>query len=146
MSQVVFTNPKDGSTYTWNINPGYTGIQPQTKTRQIQRTSNTGNVGTTKQQGDDGPYILDWQVEVFHQAQQVAMWHWYTLCKYQTIYVTDWEGNQYEGQITSMKDQWVGVLAGPGDATARRGYSQMEMTFEVYRFISGYMVSAGVTP
>lgn len=146
MAQVKFTDPKTGNTYTWAVNPPYGGIQPQAKTRQIQRTSNTGNVGVTKQQGDDGPYIIHWQVAVFHKAQQTAMWQWYQLCKMQTIYLTDWEGNEYEGQIISMQDQWVGVVAGPGDATARAGYSQMEMQFEVYRFVSGYMVTAGVLP
>ena len=146
MSQVVFTDPRTNSTYTWQVNPPYDGPQAAQKQRQIQRTSNTGNVGVTKQQGDDGPYIIQWQVNVFHEAQQQALWHWYQLCKTQTIYLTDWEGNQYEGQITVMQEQWTGVLSGPGDATARRGFAKMEMSFEVYRFIAGVMAAAGVTP
>jgi hypothetical protein len=146
LAQVKFTDPRTGNVYNWQVNPPYTGIQPQTKARQIQRTSNTANVGVTKQQGDDGPLIIHWQVAVFHAHQQEQMWWWYQLCKRQTIFLTDWEGNEYEGQIISMQDQWTGLVGGPGDATARGGYSQMEMQFEVYRFVSGYMATAGVLP
>ena len=56
MSQVVFTDPRTSSTYTWPSNPTTEGALD--KARQIERTSNTGNVGATKQQGDDGPLIL----------------------------------------------------------------------------------------
>lgn len=146
MSRVVFTDPKTNTTYTWANNPPWDGIQPQTKQRQIERTSNTGNVGVTKQQGDDGSYILDWKVHVFTEAHHEAMWAWYAKCKLQTIYLTDWLGNEYEGQIVMLNEQEVGALAGPGDTRENVGYWVMEMQFEVYRFISGTMAIAGVTP
>lgn len=143
--QVTFTNPRTGATYVWQINPGYDGVtQPMQKVRQITRTSNTANVGATKQQGDDGPLVLHWEPLVFHQAQQTALWTWFMLCKTQTIYLTDWNGYAYEGQITTMGEQWVGALAGPGDTTARRGYAKMVMEFEVWRVLSGPLATAGV--
>lgn len=146
MAQVTFTDPKTGATYSWTTNPPPDGIQPSSKVRQIERTSNTGNVGATKQQGDDGPYIMAWNVNVFTEAQEIALWEWYRKCEKQTIYLTDWGGNQYEGQIIELGDQWTGVLSGPGDARDRQGYSRMTFQFEVYRFISGKMATAGVTP
>ena len=42
------------------------------KQRQIQRTSNTANVGATKQQGDDGPMVLHWEPLIFHLAHELA--------------------------------------------------------------------------
>lgn len=144
--QVRFTNPKDGTFYDWPINPPYEGPQQSQKQRNIDRQSNTANVGATKQQGDDGPYIIHWEVEVFHTAHEAAMWHWYQLCKTQTIYLRDWNANSFEGQITSLSDQWVGVIAGPGDATLRGGYVKFDFSFEVWRFISGLMATAGVKP
>lgn len=143
--QVVFTNPRTGGTYTWPINPGYDGVtQAMQKQRQIQRTSNTGNVGATKQQGDDGPAIMHWEPLIFHQAHETALWQWYVLCKTQTIYLTDWNGETFEGQIITLGRQWVGAIAGPGDTTARRGYAKYVFEFEVYRFVSGVLASAGV--
>lgn len=146
MAQVTFINPKTNATYVWPVNPPPDGPQQTQKLRQIQRASNTGNVGVTKQQGDDGSFILHWTFNVFHAAHQQALWQWYMICKSQTIYLTDWEGNEYEGQIIAVGEQWQGALAGPGDTNARMGYAKMEMQFEVYRFVSGYMATAGVTP
>ena len=143
--QVVFTDPRTSGTYVWQVNPPYDGItQPAQKQRQIQRTSNTANVGATKQQGDDGPMIHHWEMPVFHTAQETAFWQWYMLCKTQTIYLTDWNGDVFEGQIITLGRQWIGALAGPGDTTARRGYAKYIFEFEVYRFVSGLMAAAGV--
>lgn len=144
MGQVTFTDPKTGTAYPWPNNPPYDGPAPAGKQRNIQRTSNTGNVGATKQQGDDGPYIINWNVAVYTRAHVVAMWVWYNLSKLQTIYLTDWEGSQFEGQIIDLQEQWVGAMAGPGDTKPRLGYTKMVFQFEVYRFISGPLFDAGV--
>ncbi|MFL5861085.1 MAG: hypothetical protein ACJ780_09930 [Solirubrobacteraceae bacterium] len=145
MSQVVFTNPRTSATYTWPINPGYDGMtQAAQKQRQIARTSNTANVGATKQQGEDGPIILHWEPLIFHAAHEQALWEWYVLCKLQTIYLTDWNGEKSEGQIITLGRQWLGAIAGPGDTTERRGYAKYVFEFEVYRLISGVMAAAGV--
>jgi hypothetical protein len=135
VSLVKFTDPKTGSTYTWERNPSTE--QPWGKTRQIERTSNTGNVGAVKQQGDDGPLILDWQINVLDQAMETELWQWYVLSDSQTIYVTDWDGEEYEGQI---------ILLTRSRQNASTEYAVYECQFEVYRLISGVLATAGVTP
>jgi hypothetical protein len=143
--QVQFTDPRTATVYTWPVNPGYDGItQAAQKQRQIERTSNTGNVGATKQQGDDGPYIVHWEPVIFHAAHEQALWQWYMLCKTQTIYLTDWNGEVFEGQIITLGRQQLGAVAGPGDTTTRRFYCKYIFEFEVYRFVSGILAAAGV--
>ncbi len=136
MSQVVFTDPRTSATYTWTHNPS-ADYQPASKARNIERTSNTANVGAMKQQGDDGPFILDWTINVLTTAQETALWQWYMLCKLQTIYVTDWDGEEYEGQIILLSRQ---------RQLATAEYAVYEMQFECYAFISGVLATAGVSP
>lgn len=143
MNRVTFTDPLTAATYVWAVNPGYDGVtSPAQKQRQIERTSNTGNVGATKQQGDDGPYLLHWEFNVFTEAMEEALWEWYVRSQKQSIYLTDFRGDQYEGQIITLGMQEVGVLSGPGDTTARGFYVKTLFEFEVWRFISGRMANA----
>jgi hypothetical protein len=132
---VTFTNPADNSTYVWPRNPLTEGAHE--KPRNIERTSKTGNVGATKQQGDDGPYILDWTVDAFDSSFETALWTWYVLCQKQTIYLTDWLGEQNEGQIITLSRQRINDI---------QHHAQYLMQFEVYRFISGPLATAGVNP
>lgn len=145
MNRVTFQNPKTGATYVWGINPGYDAVTtPAQKQRQIERTSNTANVGATRQQGDDGPYIIHWEFSVFTEAMEEALWEWYALSKLQSIYMTDFRGDQYEGQIITLGSSEIGVLSGPGDATVRGFYDKYVFEFEVWRFMSGRLAVAGV--
>jgi hypothetical protein len=144
--QAEFYNPANGDTYSWPLNPPFNGETAAQKLRQIERTANTGIVGATKQVGDDGPYILDWKVNVFTEAFERALWTWWQICKTQTIYLTDWNGEAYEGQIIELTRQRVGALAGPGDTNARGFYCVYEMQYEVWSFISGVLAAAGVQP
>lgn len=137
MSLVTFTNPLTSATYQWEVNPTADQEQPLTKQRAIERTANTGHVGAVKQQGDDGPLILDWQIIVQSSAMELALWQWYTLCRTQTIYVTDWTGEEYEGQI---------ILLSRARKASATGYSVWQVQFEIYRLISGPLATAGVTP
>lgn len=139
MSAVIFTDPRTASTYTWPANPNSEATAA--KERQIERTSKTGNVGSVKQQGDDGPYILDWSILVATGAFEVALWEWYVLSELQTIYVTDWDGDEYEGQIIQLYRQRV-----PEPLKGRIDYATYNFQFEVYRFVSGTLATAGVTP
>lgn len=143
---VTFTNPANGQTYVWPHNPPPDGIQPAQKQRQIDRASNTGNVGATKQQGDDGPFIIHWEPVVFTAAHEQALWTWWQLCKSQTIYLTDFDGEEFEGQIITLSRQQIGAMKGPGDVNDRMFYAKYVFEFEVYRFVSGLMAAAGVTP
>lgn len=149
--QITFTDPASAvSPYAWAYNPPPdTGESPATKQRTIERTSNTGVVGATKQIGDDGPYVLHWEPLVFSEAMEQKLWEWYVLCKKQSIYVTDFNGEEYEGQLITMSRQRIGVLGGAvsgSDITSKRYYRKYVVEFEVWRFISGVLATAGVTP
>lgn len=136
MSFVTFTDPRTSSTYTWEVNPSADSEHPLVKPRSIERMSNTGNVGLVKQQGDDGPITLDWTVQVRSSAMELALWQWYVLCKRQTIYITDWNGEEVEGQIIYLsRERKVG----------NPPYAIYEVQVEVYRLISGVLATAGVT-
>jgi hypothetical protein len=137
-SLVTFTNPVTAASYAWAANPN--SENAGVKQRAIERTSNTGNAGVVKQQGDDGPLILDWQVIVQTAAMETALWQWWQTSKVHTIYLTDWDGEEYEGQIILLSRQRI-PSGGP-----RTEYATYEMQFEVYRFISGVLATAGVTP
>ena len=141
MSQVVFTNPANGNTYTWPVNT--TTENAVNKTRQIERTSTTGNVGVVKQQGDDLSYILDWTINVHGpsgNAMEIALWEWYMLSRTQTIYLTDWMGEEYEGQIILVtRTRQPAQLNG-------QPWAIYQVQFEVYAFLSGVLATAGVTP
>lgn len=136
MQAVTFTDPKTAATYTWPHNPGPTGLQAAGMQRQIERTSNTGNVGSVKQQGDDGPFILHWEPIVNTTAFEQKLWEWYELSKLQSIRVTDWNGEVFEGQIIMLTRQQI--LPG--------GFYQYVFEFEVWKFVSGLLHTAGVTP
>jgi len=149
--QCKFTDPASGDSYTFTINPAYdaetkAGTSYMEKARQIERTSNTGNIGATQQQGDDGTYVIHWEWDVFSYEQELALWQWYRFCKTQSIYLTDFNGDVYEGQITLMARQRSGAVAGPQDTNLRKFFSYVVMEFSVWNFLSGVMADAGVTP
>jgi hypothetical protein len=148
MNRVTFTDPNTGETYQWPFNPDYAALSVQymQKQRQIDRTSNTGNVGAVKQQGDDGPFIVHWEPLVYTEAHEQALWTWWEKCKKQTIHLTDVDGEVYEGQITTLGRQQIGAMMGPGDTTERGFYCKYVFEFEVYSFVSGLMAAAGVSP
>lgn len=146
---VKFVNPATGEQYVWPNNPDWdaetkAGSGYQQKQRQIERTSNTGNVGATKQQGDDGPFILHWEFTVYSAAHAAALWKWYALCDSQSIYLYDFDAEQYEGQIITCARARAGAAGGPGDIQSRGFYEQFVFEFEVWRFISGMLKTSGV--
>lgn len=128
MTFVTFTDPRTGATYQWERNPSADTEQPVSKTRTIERTSTTGNVGAVKQQGDDGPLILDWQIIVLTDAMWQELKAFYVLCDTQTIYVTDWDGDEYEGQI---------ILLSKARKVGNPPYRVCQVQFEIYRVLSG---------
>ena len=144
--QVEFFNPATSATYTWPTNPPFDGETAAQRQRNIERTSNTGIVGATKQVGDDGPYIINWKVNVFTAAFETALWEWWRLCKTQSIWLTDFNGEVYEGQIIELDRQRVGALGGPGDTNERKFYCVYTFQFEVWAFVDGILASAGVMP
>lgn len=145
--QVTFLDPSNGDTYVWHVNPPPDGItQPAQKQRQIDRTSSTGNVGLVKQQGDDGAYIMHWEPLVYHRDQETALWTWWQKCRGRTIHLTNWDGETVEGQIITLGRQEIGAIGGPGDINSRLFYCKYIFEFEVWRFVTGPLADAGVSP
>lgn len=147
--QVKFVNPANADTYLWPLNPGWdaeskSGTGYQQKQRQIERTSNTGNVGATKQQGDDGPFIYHWEFIVVTADHEQALYTWYQTCKTQSIYLYDFNGEQSEGQITTAARSRQGAAGGLGDINARGFYTNFVFEFEVWKFLAGLMKDSGV--
>lgn len=145
--QVTFTDPKTAETYMWPVNPNPDAVtQPAQRQRNISRTSNTSNIGVVRQQGDDGPLIIHWEFNVYHRAHEEALWLWYERSRSQSIYLTDWDGDTYNGQIIALGRQQIGVLDGPFDAHTRLFYAKYTFEFEVWTFVGGLLAEAGVTP
>lgn len=141
----TFTDPLTGDTYTWQRR--HENEDAAGKSRNISGTANTGHTGRVRQQGDDGPYILPLHGKIQHRDQLRQFWRWYRLCETQTIYFTDFDGQQYEVQIASFTPQRVRTLSNAAaDAGMPHHYVQYDMTLEVYGFRAGDMHDMGVTP
>lgn len=145
MSRNRFTNPATGVHYDWTVN--HTEEDETGKTRNITRSAPTGGVGLVRQQGDDGPYLLRYTGTILHRAQWQAMWAWFALCRTQTIYFADYDGQQYEVQITSFTGKRVRKLANTGkDPSIPHHNYTYTIEMEVYRFMAGDLAGSGVTP
>lgn len=149
LNRVKFVNPVDGSTYLWPLNPGLdaetqNGYGFQQKVRQIEYTSNTGNIGLTRQQGEDGPFIINWTFNIYTQDFQEQLWAWYELSKKQSIYFYDFNAEAFEGQIIMLARMRTGVLSGPGETFQRGFFTTMRFQFDVWQPLSGPLQAAGV--
>lgn len=145
MARVAFINPANGDTYEWHR--GYETEDDAGKTRQISGTANTGLTGRVRQQGDDGAYVRTLHGRIVHAAQHQAFWAWYALCASQTVYFRDHDDAVYEVQITGLNmHQQRRLPTTAPDPTMSRNFYEYTMTLEIYRFVSGRMAAAGVTP
>lgn len=138
-----FTNPANNAIYDWPLN--HSSEETSGKARNITTTAPTGGVGLVRQQGDDGPYQLKWVGRILRRSQLAAMWEWYQLCRTQTIHLTDFDGQKYEGQITDFQPRRIRAER-PGSADPQTHVWEYTFTFDVYRFIDGDMFDEGVTP
>ena len=138
-----FTNPSNGAEYEWHV--GHSDEEPSGKTRQIQNSANTQNTGLVAQQGDVEPLTLKYNGTIFHLKQFEEMWRWYELCETQTIYFTDYNGEEYEVMITSFIPQRKPTVKNPKDfANAPRHYWTYTIEMRVVSVRSGAL--EGVTP
>lgn len=142
MARNRFTNPANGAIYDWHTNHDEEGDSG--KTRNISHTAPTGHGGLIHQQGDDGPFTLHLQGKIVRREQYQAFWAWYALCRTQTIYFTDFDGQGYEVQITSFTPKRVRNLTRAGHNPATH-YWTYSLEMEVYAFRAGDMAGAGVT-
>lgn len=104
----IFTDPAGvKAQYTWTIN--------QSEEEEVQRSRQMGDgaptqdIGLMPQQGANYPLVFQWKGTIFTQADKDAMDSWYALCDSQSIYLTDFDGNEYEVLITDWGAQRVAV-------------------------------------
>lgn len=145
MARNRFVNPVDGFTYAWPVN--HSEEEETGKTRNITRTAPTSGYGLVRQQGEDGPYLIKLSGTILDRSQLVAFWQWYAICRFQTIHFIDFDDQRFEVQITDFAPKRVRKLTAPSrDPSAPTHYWSYTITMEVYAFIVGDMVGAGVTP
>lgn len=145
MSRNRFTNPANGDFYDWILN--HTDEEAFGKARNITESAPTGNVGLVKQQGSDGPLVKTLSGTILDRSQYKAMWEWFVLSGSQTIYFTDFDGQQFEVQITSFLPQLKRKLTSASrDPSMPNSYWSYTIAMEVYGLIAGDLADAGVTP
>jgi hypothetical protein len=144
MARNRFTNPADGSFYDWQIN--HADEDAVSKSRNITRSGTTDNVGVVRQQGDAGPLTLKYSGTILHRAQLVEFWRWFEISRDQTIYFTDFDGQEFEVQITEFSPQRHRTLRNPRDPSAPLHYWTYSITLDVFAIRTGDMLDAGVTP
>ena len=137
-----FIDPATTTAYKWNVNHKPDGDKGTGKKRQIETTANTGNVGLVRQQSADEPLVLKREGVLLDEEQEQMMWALFALCKTQTIYFVEFNGDAYEIQITDFNVKRIGS-GGP----TRRGegfYAEYEIEMEVYAILTGVLAAAGV--
>lgn len=147
MAQNRFTNPVDGTFYDWHKNHDWDGEDDYGKSLTITRVPNTAGGVAAFQQGDDGSLVLKLKGSIVVREQWRQFWHWFAISKQHTIYFTDFDGQEFEGIISSLLGHRVGHLRSgakdPGMATHKFVY---QMEFTVLGFLSGDLHDMGVLP
>jgi hypothetical protein len=140
-----FDNPADGTFYVWHKNHDPEGENEAGKTLPITRVPNTAGGVAAYQQGDDGPFILQWKISIVHREQVRQMWRWYAISKAHTIYLTDFDGQKYEGIISTLTMARKGKLQSVGRDPSML-YNTVEATFgfTVVNFLIGDLHDMGV--
>lgn len=143
MARNKFTDPLTLASWDWPIN--HDEEQEVAKTRNISRSATTNNVGVVRQQGDDGPLTMKFSGTILHRSQLREFWRWYALCRTQTIYFTDFDGQEYEVQITGFAPTRHRTLLNPRDDSAPLHYWTYSIDLDVYKLRVGDMRDMGVT-
>lgn len=94
-------NPAGGrfaATYNWTIN--HHEEEEVQNSRGITDGAPTSDIGLLPQQGPPKPLVFQWKGTLFTQADKDAMDSWFELCESQSIYLNDFNSNQYEILIT----------------------------------------------
>lgn len=82
------------ATYQWTIN--HSDEEEVQNSRQIAHGAPTSDIGLIPQQGEPYPLVFQWTGTLFTQSDKNEMDSWYALCEDQSIYLQDFDGNQYE--------------------------------------------------
>lgn len=141
-----FENPASGETYTWTRNHAPDGEDDAGKARPVQRIPNTAGGTAAFQQGEDGLYTLKWKGTLVRRDQWRQFWRWFAISKSQTIYLTDFDGQKYEGVISSLTGKRVGRSAQgiAQDASMSLFKIEYNMEFTVVNFLAGDLHDEGV--
>lgn len=131
-----FTNPVTGGFYDWILN--HNEEEASGLERTIEHTAPTDGIGLIRQQGEEGPMVLQYRGSILQESQISTFRAWYNLCRSQTIYFRDFNGDEYEVLITSFKPQRKRVVRNPRDPVNAPMHTwTYEMSMEVLRVISG---------
>lgn len=136
-------DPATGYGYNFDVN--HQTEQAFGKQRNIERTARTGFVGMVRQQGDDGPLLIQLKGEYFKRDQHRNLWHFYNLCKTQTVYWQDFAGDQYEVQITHFLPVRTMTAKNMRDDTAPYHYYTYDMELDVVTILAGDMLTEGIS-
>lgn len=143
MARNSFYDPITDTTYVWQRN--HAEEDPSGLTRNVSASSTTGSTGMVRQQGERQPFQKKVKGKIVHRAQFQAFLAWYEKCENQTIIFTDWDGQQWEVQITDFQWSRVRRLKASAPDPAMQDHSiDYTMTLDVYRMVAGDM--AGVSP
>lgn len=139
-----FEDPRTGDIYDWQRN--HTTEEAMGRERNITHSGATGGVSMVRQQGEEGPLVLDWQGIIEYRAQLQEMWKWYELSRTQTIWIRDYDGNRYEVIITSFTPKRVRKMSFQGRDRVNTPWHYWEYTIkmEVVTVLWGDLVVAGV--
>lgn len=136
-----FTNPANGDIYDWAIN--HKSEDAAGRSRAISHDAPTENRGLIRQVGAESPFVFTWQGTILARAQLIEMIGWYRLCRTQTIYLTDFAGDQYEVVISGFVPTRRRVLRNGRDfANAPYNVWDYSITIEVIAVRAG--VWAGI--
>lgn len=140
-----FTDPATGTDYVWLIN--HSEEDPMEKRRDITRSGKTALTGLTRIQGEESPMVLRLKGTILHASQNQMFWDLWEKCADQTLYFTDFNGEQFEVLITGYVPTRTRVLRNVNDvANMPHHIIKYELELEVIRFISGVLATEGVSP
>jgi hypothetical protein len=144
MARNIFIDPAGNrDDYSWPIN--HSEEQEVGKSRNVEHGANTANTGFVRQQSDESPLTLRFSGIILEKAQIQEMIAWWQLCETQTIYLTDFAGDEYEVIVTRFVPTRHKTVRNPRDyANAPNWYWRYEIDLDVVRVIDG--IWADVAP
>lgn len=121
--------------YPWPIN--YQEEGEFGRRRNYDRSASTSGVGVVRQQGDDGPLIINVTGVILKADQHAYFAAFMKVGKLRTLIFTDFEGHQYEVLMTAYLPTRVRTSRNPQDPNILYHYYKYSMEMEVVRVISG---------
>lgn len=144
MPRNTFTDPAGVvPAYTWDI--GHNEEQDFGRETPVSDSVNVAGTRVITQQGDPSAIRLSYSGSILTRAQLVQMWKWELLCQTQTIYFTDFAGDEYEVVIDSFKPVRHSGRNRRGGTDAPMWYWTYTIEMTVVRVLTGPLHDAGIT-